>query len=305
MLVHVQPQIPRRQTNTFELNPWDFSWCVICLVCFVVISASDPTNDVDNFGYISFKPSCWGRVSKCGEVSWVAFEFKSADIAWFKHLILILEISPMTRDHCIPSSLILDQDQVIRRQTIFWFHGTLGVIEWSSEWTSTLARGSEDSTKTSSKLRRKSYISYKEWICDMLWVDDGLWLGYLYGNFNLKSVFLASSYMVGLSWLCQTPCFSIRRYERQSWNDNIVTCNTEGNDENCVSTETFFVVNLSKKCSPSPNKNRETVQVTGADWRHLLGLFGLNEAEGTPEIQFEEWKVRLRDSQTVYLYNEK
>ena len=81
------------------------------------------------------------------------------------------------------------------------------------------------------------------------------------------------------------------------------TCNTEGNDETCVSTETFFVVNISENCSPSPHKNRETVQVTGADWRHLLGLFGLNEAEGTPEIQFEEWKVRLRDSQTVYLYN--
>ena len=36
---------------------------------------------------------------------------------------------------------------------------------------------------------------------------------------NLKSVFLASSYMVGLSWLCPTMCFSIRRYEHQSWND--------------------------------------------------------------------------------------
>lgn len=83
----------------------------------------------------------------------------------------------------------------------------------------------------------------------MLWVDDGLWLGYLYGNFNLKSVFLASSYMVGLSWLCQTLCFSIRRYEHQSWNDNIITCNTEGNDEICVSTDFFCCEHIWKVLS--------------------------------------------------------
>ena len=42
----------------------------------------------------------------------------------------------------------------------------------------------------------------------------------------------------------------------------------------------FFVVKISESILLQEIAGKP-VQVTGAHWRHLLGLFGLNEAEGT------------------------
>ena len=197
-------------------------------------------------------------------MSWVPFEFKSADIVLFTiftHLILTLEISP-----------------IWLRTTLFphWFptnssggrlfSGSMAHLVWSNDlqnepalWRDGLKIGWRfnqnimDAKKY--KYKYKLYIYKYIWLY-MLWKDGcAKCCGFMmvYGWVTLMGIstlnrYFASSYMVGLRWhphrkQWQTMRFSIRRYQHQSRNDNITTCNTQ---LKCVFQAICFVVKISE-----------------------------------------------------------